>query len=187
MSAGTAKTLVEGSGKAAKFAALAALSIGQLGRGLRRIDFGRGATLAMPIPWGDVASAFYTTGVRLPPISPVSLATARLTNAFASAWLQNWLVQEDRERCKRARRFDTQCESELGMGRSKGCLRAAPGDPDRHVERLFPNCFRLLGPRPTVDVQRLSPGCWSPALLMGENFILCLPGTSKLDLPHQIA
>jgi short subunit dehydrogenase-like uncharacterized protein len=30
-------------------------------------------------------------------------------------------------------------------------------------------------------------GCWTPAGLMGENFILRLPGTSKLDLPHQIA
>ena len=26
------------------------------------------------------------------------------------------------------------------------------------------------------------PGCWTPAGLMGENFILSLPGTSKLDL-----
>src|SRR6202521_2587790 len=31
------------------------------------------------------------------------------------------------------------------------------------------------------------PGCWTPAGLMGENFILSLPDTSKLDLPHQIA
>jgi short subunit dehydrogenase-like uncharacterized protein len=31
------------------------------------------------------------------------------------------------------------------------------------------------------------PGCWTPAALLGENFILSLPGTSKLDLPHRTA
>ncbi len=61
--------------------------------------------------------------------------------------------QEDRERCERAGRFDTQCESELGVGRSKGCPRAEPRDPHRHAERLFPNRFQLLGPRPTRDIQ----------------------------------
>jgi hypothetical protein len=68
----------------------------------------------------------------------------------------NLAHQEDRKKHKRARRFDTQCESELGVGRSKGCSRAEPDDPHRHVEQLFPNCFQHLGPRPTVDVQCLS-------------------------------
>jgi len=31
------------------------------------------------------------------------------------------------------------------------------------------------------------PGCWTPAGLMGENFILSLPGTSTLDLSHPSA
>ena len=73
-----------------------------LGRGLRRIDFGRGAKLAMPIPWGDVASAFHTTGIPditvFTPISPLSLAIARLTNAagpiLQSPRLQTWLVKK---------------------------------------------------------------------------------------------
>jgi hypothetical protein len=164
MSAGTAKTLVEGLGKSGKIRRAGRIVDCPLGRGLRRIDFGRGAKLAMPIPWGDVASAFHTTGIPditvFTPISPLSLAIARLTNAagpvLQSPRLQTWLNQEDREKHKRARRFDTQCESELGVGRSKGCSRAEPDDPHRHVEQLFPNCFQRLGPRPTVDVQCLS-------------------------------
>jgi hypothetical protein len=31
------------------------------------------------------------------------------------------------------------------------------------------------------------PGCWTAAWLMGENFILGLPGMSKLDLSHPSA
>jgi hypothetical protein len=41
------------------------------------------------------------------------------------------------------------------------------------VERLIANGF--------------PPGCWTPAAIMGKDFILSLPGTSKLELPRSIA
>jgi short subunit dehydrogenase-like uncharacterized protein len=86
MSAGTAKTLVEALGKSGKIRRAGRIVDCPLGRGLRRIDFGRGAKLAMPIPWGDVASAYYTTGIPditvFTPISPVSASIARLTIAL---------------------------------------------------------------------------------------------------------
>jgi short subunit dehydrogenase-like uncharacterized protein len=102
MSAGTAKTLVEGLGKSGKIRRAGRIVDCPLGRGLRRIDFGRGAKLAMPIPWGDVASAFHTTGIPditvFTLISPLSLAIARLTNAagpiLQSPRLQTWLIKK---------------------------------------------------------------------------------------------
>jgi short subunit dehydrogenase-like uncharacterized protein len=102
MSAGTAKTLVEALGKSGKIRRAGRIVDYPLGRGLRRIDFGRGATLAMPIPWGDVASAFYTTGIPditvFTLISPLSASIARLTIAFGpvlqSSRLQSWLVKK---------------------------------------------------------------------------------------------
>ena len=63
MSPGTAKTLVEGLGKSGKIRRGGRLIDLPIGRGCRDIDFGRGPKRAMPIPWGDVASAFYTTGI----------------------------------------------------------------------------------------------------------------------------
>ena len=55
----------------------------------------------MPIPWGDVASAFYTTGIPnitiFTPISSPLLAIARLMNVFGSILqsprVQAWLVE----------------------------------------------------------------------------------------------
>jgi hypothetical protein len=41
------------------------------------------------------------------------------------------------------------------------------------VERLIANDF--------------PPGCWTSAAIMGKDFILSLPGTSKLELPRSIA
>ena len=37
------------------------------------------------------------------------------------------------------------------------------------VERLIANGF--------------APGCWTPATIMGEDFIFSLPGTTTLELP----
>jgi short subunit dehydrogenase-like uncharacterized protein len=72
-----------------------------IGRGCRKIDFGRGPKLAMPIPWGNVATAFYTTGIPnitvFTPISSSLLALARLMNAFGfilrSRHVQTWLIE----------------------------------------------------------------------------------------------
>jgi len=61
-SAGTAKTLVEALGKSGKIRRGGRIVDLPIGRGCREVDFGRGPKRAMPIPWGDVASAYYTTG-----------------------------------------------------------------------------------------------------------------------------
>ena len=102
MSAGTAKTAVEGLGKSGKIRRAGRIVDFPIGQGLRHIDFGRGEKLAMPIPWGDVASAFYTTNIPnitvFTPVSAVSVAIARATHALGpilrSSWLQNWLVKQ---------------------------------------------------------------------------------------------
>jgi short subunit dehydrogenase-like uncharacterized protein len=195
LSAGTAKTLVEGLGKSGKIRRAGRIVDWPLGRGLRRIDFGRGAKLAMPIPWGDVASAFYTTGIPditvFTPISPVSVAIARLTNAFApvlrSPWLQNWLVKKIEKDTRGPDVSTRNANPSWVWGEAKDAY-------GRHqaIRIVTLNGYSLTVFSSLALAQQLMsnvcpPGCWTPALLMGENFILSLPGTSKLDLPHQIA
>jgi short subunit dehydrogenase-like uncharacterized protein len=85
MSPGTAKTLVEGLGKSGKIRRGGRLIDLPIGRGCRDIDFGRGPKRAMPIPWGDVASAFYTTGILnitvFTPVASPLLPMARLASS----------------------------------------------------------------------------------------------------------
>ena len=63
LSRGTARTSVEG----AKYGGLVRrggeLRPEPLGARLRRVDFGRGPVAVSSIPWGDVASAFHSTGI----------------------------------------------------------------------------------------------------------------------------
>jgi short subunit dehydrogenase-like uncharacterized protein len=195
MSAGTAKTLVEGLGKSGKIRRTGRIVDCPLGRGLRRIDFGRGARLAMPIPWGDVASAFYTTGIPditvFTPISPVPLAIARLSNGLGpvlrSPRLQSWLVKKI-EKDVRGPDVSTRKASQAWVW---GEARDINGR-SQAIRIVTPNGYSLTVFSSLALAQRLMsnacpPGCWTPAGLIGENFILSLPGTSKLDLPHQTA
>lgn len=62
-SPGTAKTSVEGLAGGGKVRKGGGIATVPLAFGVRRIDFGDGEKLAMTIPWGDVSTAWYTTGI----------------------------------------------------------------------------------------------------------------------------
>ncbi|MGH6839344.1 MAG: saccharopine dehydrogenase family protein [Methylocella sp.] len=195
VSAGTAKTLVESLGKSGKIRRAGRIVDYPLGRGLRRIDFGRGAKLAMPVPWGDVASAFYTTGIPnitvFTPISPVSASIARLTLAFKpvlqSPRLQNWLIKKI-EKDVRGPDVSTRNASPSWVwGEAKDAHGRIHAIRIVTLNGYSLTVFSSLALAQHLMSNGCPPGCWTPAGLLGENFILSLPGTSKLDLPHQIA
>jgi short subunit dehydrogenase-like uncharacterized protein len=61
MSAGTAKTTVEGLARGSKIRRDGNIVTVPMGFRTRRIDFGNGPRTAMALPWGDVSTAFHTT------------------------------------------------------------------------------------------------------------------------------
>ncbi len=63
LSPGTARTSVEGLAHGGRIRKEGRLTRVPLAWRTRRIDFGAGEKLAMTIPWGDVATAFYSTGI----------------------------------------------------------------------------------------------------------------------------
>lgn len=89
LSAGTAKTSVEGLGLGGRARVDGEIRKVPLAWHVRRIDYGRGPKTAMSIPWGDVSTAWYST--RIPNIevfvpAPGALITgARLANGLL--WL----------------------------------------------------------------------------------------------------
>lgn len=85
-SPGTAKTMVEGLGKGGQVRRAGRIVPVPPVWKIRRIDFGRGEKAAMTIPWGDVATAFYSTGI--PNIETYIPATPTL---LRWRWLLPWL------------------------------------------------------------------------------------------------
>ena len=63
LSPGTARTTVEGLKFGGKVRRAGIITDVPLGYKRRTIDFGRGEKVALSIPWGDVATAYYSTGI----------------------------------------------------------------------------------------------------------------------------
>ncbi|WP_324731633.1 saccharopine dehydrogenase family protein [Pseudomonas paeninsulae] len=63
LSPGTARTLVEGFTFGGKVRRAGIITDVPLGYRRRQINFGRGVKSAVSIPWGDVATAYYSTGI----------------------------------------------------------------------------------------------------------------------------
>lgn len=96
-SPGTAKTSVEGLAQGGKVRRNGKIVTVPLAAQSRHIDFGDGEKLAMTIPWGDVATAYYSTGIPdievYIPAPPGMIRNARIANHFR--WLLGFnLVQE---------------------------------------------------------------------------------------------
>jgi short subunit dehydrogenase-like uncharacterized protein len=84
MSPGTLKTSVEGLASGSRIRSGGRLVGVPMGKVRRRVDFGDGEKDAVAIPWGDVASAYRTTGIRdiavFIPTSPKRTRGMRLAN-----------------------------------------------------------------------------------------------------------
>lgn len=63
LSPGTAKTTVEGMAIGGKIRRNGKLDTVPLAHHHRKIDYGRGQRMSVAIPWGDVSSAFHSTGI----------------------------------------------------------------------------------------------------------------------------
>lgn len=86
LSPGTAKTSVEGLAKGGKVRRNGVITTVPLAYKTRSIDFGAGPRSAMTIPWGDVSTAFHSTGI--PNIEVFISAPPKLISATRKA---NWV------------------------------------------------------------------------------------------------
>jgi short subunit dehydrogenase-like uncharacterized protein len=191
MSKGTAKTFVESMGNTGMVRRGGRLVEFPIGRGGRRIDFGRGERRAMPIPWGDVFTAHYTTGIPniavYTPISPLSAAISRLNSVlaplFRSAAAQNWLkswVEKNVRGPDASTREANRCwvwgEARDAEGHRK-TIRIAT------LEGYSLTVVAALAVAEHVLANEVPAGFYTPAALMGADFVLTLPGTSMLTAP----
>ena len=85
-SPGTARTMLRGLALGGRIRSAGRIIAVPLVFRTRRIDFGRGPTDAMTIPWGDVSTAFHTTGVpNIEVYVPVSQGAQRRLRVVALA------------------------------------------------------------------------------------------------------
>jgi len=188
VSRGTARTMVEGLGQGGAVRRGGRLERVPLGYKTRRIDFGAGEKLAMTIPWGDVSTAFRTTGIGnievYVPISPRRLAQLRRLNylrwALRLSAVQRLLKSRvdagvpgpDAELRERTPTF-VWGEARTADGRScTARVRTANG--------YTVTAYAPLGVIRHLLAGGVPGGAATPARLLGARYVETLPGSGRL-------
>lgn len=190
ISPGTMKTMVEGLGGGNTVRKEGQLTGAAIGKHQRLIDFGRGKKSAMAIPWGDVATAYYTTGIpnisAWIPTPKAAIYAARLLNAASPLlssekvkqpllkWVEQGVEGPNKEqRASSAAYIWGQAANADGV--IKTCRINTANVYDLTVYGALEVTQRLL----TGDYPS---GSWTPAALFGPDLLESLPGSGRFEI-----
>lgn len=155
----------------------------------RVIDFGNGPTKAMTIPWGDVSTAYHSTGignVEVYTASPWAMRVAgRIGRGFGwllgSGVVQRWLKRRidagppgPTEEQRRRRRTYLWGEVIDAAGKRAVSRLQTPDGYDTTVLTSVAIVDRFLQ-------GSIAPGFQTPGLAFGPDFILTIPGVTRSD------
>ena len=156
----------------------------------RRIDFGSGPVDATTIPWGDVSTAWHSTGVGNIEVYAASPPMARRL-MVASRYL-GWIITAApvRSLLRRLVRAGPPGPSDTARARATSRLWGEATDRDgrRAVARLAgPQSYTLTALTALAAAERVLaggaiPGFQTPSRAFGADFILAIPGTRRDDV-----
>jgi len=184
MSPGTAKTSIEGLAGGGCVREGGKLKWVPLAWKTREIPFRHGKRLAVTIPWGDVFTAYISTGVpdievymSAPPSSILHMKRLRMLKPLLSmSWVQNLMkkrIEKSITGPEGIERQNTQMqlwgEAATADGRSVSATMTTPNGYDVTVTASLGIVEYLLA----KDVEG---GFYTPSLLMGADYAASLPG-----------
>ncbi len=187
LSQGTARTMAEGLGDGGAMRRDGRIVAVPLGHRAMEVDFGGLRRFVMAIPWGDVATAYYTTGIpnieTFTTVNPRTYRRLRWQKAF------NWLL-----RTKMARDFVKKRIANRAPGPSAnrrataqtyvwGEVSNAAGE-SRQARLRTPEGYTLTAHSALILTKKIlagagKPGFWTPAGLFGPDLVLEVPGVER--------
>jgi len=188
VSHGTAKTMVEGLGESGKIRKNGKITDVPLGHRSQTIPFAEDfSTFTMAIPWGDVSTAYYTTGIpNVTTFTRVSPGAYRLVGILPYlGWLlkMNWLRNLFRSRISAAPAGPTAEERASGSSYVWGQV---SDDEGQRVTARFrgPEGYTLTAHASLIITKRVLagevfPGHLTPAGAYGPDLVLEIPGTKR--------
>lgn len=190
LSKGTAKTAIESAGKGSCVRLDGNLVMERLGSRTRRIDFGAGEKLAVSIPWGDVSTAYYSTGIKNIEVytatSQKSVDNLRRANLFRPLLRQRWLRELVKFGVQRRVTPPNKTQRENNPTHVWGEARNAAGDIKTARLRTangysltVHSSLAILG---EVLNRACNPGFTTPSSLVGADFVSTLPGSSTIRI-----
>jgi len=189
MSRGTSRTMVEALANGGLVRERGALRTVPAAWKTRPIDFGAGSEMTMTIPWGDIVTAYHSTGVPNIEVFMASPWPNRMA-ARLSRHLQ-WLLRKPGVQAWLKRRVNagppgpTAGERAQGRslfwgevvddaGRTAVSRLIAPESYDLTVQTALAICRKVLA-------GTVKPGFQTPAMAFGADFILDIAGVTRSD------
>lgn len=190
MSPGTTKTAIEGASRGGRVREGGVLRGIRLGERVRRIDFGDGEKSAVAIPWGDLATAYTTTGIPNLEVytasSPRRIAALRrahlLRGVLGIPMVQRFLKARATAQVRGPDDRQRECRPTFVWGEARN---AAGAVTTARIQ--VPNGYTLTatGALAVVDfvlTSRPAPGVYTPSRLCGWELVTRLPGCGPLRL-----
>ena len=156
----------------------------------RDIDFGRGPVPAVTIPWGDVATAWYSTGIgdievyaAVPPVLRRALAA---TNHLRPLLRMKWITSLQKRRIRNGPAGPGEGELTHGKSFIWGMVEDAAGQ--RAVSLLSgPNGYTLTAHAALIILRRVLAGSTpagfqTPSSACGPDLVLEIPGVQREDV-----
>lgn len=164
---------------------LVAMPLGSLER---IFDYGAGPVASVNVSWGDLAAAWYTTGI--PDIETYVEATPLFRAVLAGCRAYGWLWRTAPWQAALARWADLLPARPLGTPVDEMVVVAEAEGPGgrRAVARIrTPEAYAFTGVTASRIAQRvlagdLEPGFQTPARVYGADLVLGFPGVSREDL-----
>ncbi|ULQ55680.1 saccharopine dehydrogenase NADP-binding domain-containing protein [Flavihumibacter rivuli] len=159
-----------------------------LGFTTRKVDLGKGPWLFMSIPWGDVSTAFHTTGI--PNITTFTSITPGVYRFIKLQGLFNWLLRTKWARKLIQKKIDGRPAGPTDEERSKsyslvwGKVYNAKGEA-KEARLRCENGYTLTAISSLVIAQKVidakfCPGYQTPAGCYGSNLVLEIEGSAFL-------
>ncbi len=191
VSRGTALTMAEGMGKPGFIRKNARITPVPPGFHTRTIDFGDGPKLAVTIPWGDVSTAYHSTGIPnvrvYMSVHPRQLRSLRIAKWFGWLLQTPWMQEKLRARIKAGKSGPSDNARAKGVSLLWGEAANAAGKTV--VSRLRgPEGYTLTADTAVRCAMRAlsgdaPPGFQTPSRAYGENLVKEVEGVLITDAP----
>jgi short subunit dehydrogenase-like uncharacterized protein len=190
LSKGTALTMADTAGEGGLIRRDGRIERVPLGHRAGVIDFGGGVQqFCMAIPWGDVSTAYRTTGI--PNIEVHTSSSPKAHAALRWQWAYNWLLRTEwmrnrlRNKIKNRPPGPSESRRQKGQMRLWGQVTNARGE-QREARLVTPEGYTLTAHTALLLLKKIldgegKPGFWTPAGLFGKDVVRQIHGPSVGD------